>query len=55
MAVTVLVIRLAPSLRFKLLTDVIEETLRLVPARAAVFAARVCGPAYAPFHEATVR
>jgi len=25
-----------------------------VPARAAALAARVCGPAYAPFHEATL-
>jgi PST family polysaccharide transporter len=51
--VTVLVIRFAPSLRFKLLADVIEETLSLVPARAASLAARACGPAYAPFHKAT--
>lgn len=53
MTVTVFVIRLAPTLRLKLLTNVIEETLRLVPDRAAAFASRVCGPAYAPFHEPT--
>ncbi len=31
-------IRLAPRLRFKLLANVIEETLRLVPARGAAVA-----------------
>jgi PST family polysaccharide transporter len=52
-AVTVLVIRLAPRLRLTPLADVIGETLRLVPARAAAFASRVCGPSYAQSDEAT--
>jgi len=38
----------------KHMTNVIEETLRLVPAHVAVLAARVCGPAYAPYHEANL-
>jgi len=46
-AVTELVIRWAPRLRFTLLTSVIEDTLDLVPARAAALASRVCGPSYA--------
>jgi O-antigen/teichoic acid export membrane protein len=50
--VTVFMIRSAPRLRLKQLTNVIEETLSLVPVRAAALAARVCGPAYAPFPEA---
>jgi PST family polysaccharide transporter len=51
-AVAVLVIRLAPRLRFALLTDVVAETLSLVPARAAGLASRICGPAYAPLDAA---
>jgi hypothetical protein len=52
-AVTLLVVRSAPRLGFTLLADVIEETLDLVPARAAELVSRVCGPAYARFSEAT--
>jgi hypothetical protein len=33
---------------------VIQQTLSLVPPRAAAFATRVCGPAYAPIPEATL-
>ena len=40
-AVTVLVVRLAPSLRFKLLANVVQATLGLVPARAGVLAGAV--------------
>jgi O-antigen/teichoic acid export membrane protein len=48
---SVALIRSAPGLRLTPLTNVIGETLGLVPARAAALAARVCGPAYASFHE----
>jgi len=48
-AVTVLMIRLAPRVRFNLFANVIADTLDLVPVRAAAFAARLCGPAYAQF------
>jgi PST family polysaccharide transporter len=51
--VAVAAIRLAPRLRFTLLAGVIRETLDLVPDRAAAFASRVCGPAYARLPEAT--
>ena len=50
-AVTVLMIRLAPRVRFNLFANVIADTLDLVPVRAAAFAALLCGPAYAQFPE----
>jgi PST family polysaccharide transporter len=51
--VTVLLIRSAPRLHLTSLTNVIAETLGLVPARGALLAARVCGPAYTARVEVT--